>query len=90
MDEFFDYIRTVPFPFVVVGFVVIVCSVIHCMRDYYKTRLSTELKQNMLDRGMSAQEIEQVINAGKDSSTTQATEHSDPADSSIATRSRSG
>ena len=29
-----------------------------------KTRSNNELKQSMLDRGMSAQEIEQVMNAG--------------------------
>ena len=66
MDAFFDYIRTIPFPFVVMGFLVvfvIVCALIH---ECYKTRLNNELKCKMLDRGMSAQEIEQVMNAGKD------------------------
>jgi len=89
MEEFFDYIRIVPFPFIVMGFMVIACLVIHCVHDYYKTRLNNELKQTMLDRGMSAQEIELVMNAGKDDTKTdlQATESSDPADSSIPARS---
>lgn len=67
MDAFFDYIRTIPFPFVVVGFVVVVGLITHCVHDYYKTRLNNELKQSMLERGMSAQDIEQVMNAGSDS-----------------------
>ena len=66
MDAFFDYIRTVPFPFVVVGFVVVVGLITHSIHDYHKTRLNNELKQSMLERGMSAQDIERVMNAGND------------------------
>lgn len=32
--------------------------------EVLKTRSNNELKQSMLERGMSAQEIEQVMNAG--------------------------
>jgi len=34
--------------------------------EVLKNRSDNELKKSMLERGMSAQEIEQVINAGSD------------------------
>ncbi len=36
-----------------------------CWAGVKENRDNNDIKQSMLDRGMSAQEIEQVINAGK-------------------------
>ena len=42
----------------------IVGVIAHYWHEVLKTRSNNQLKQSMLDRGMSAQEIDQVINAG--------------------------
>ncbi|MCF7973246.1 MAG: hypothetical protein K9N55_05495 [Phycisphaerae bacterium] len=42
----------------------IVSVLAYYWHETVKTRSNNELKQSMLERGMSAQEIEQVINAG--------------------------
>ncbi len=36
----------------------------HYWHEVLKTRSNNELKQSMVERGMSAQEIEQIMNAG--------------------------
>ena len=41
-----------------------VAIIAHYWHKIVKTRSDNDLKQSMIDRGMSAQEIEQVINAG--------------------------
>ena len=41
-----------------------------CRAGVNENRDNNDLKQSMLDRGMSAQEIEQVLNAGKSLSKT--------------------
>ena len=41
---------------------IIVISIL--LFKYFQTRSNNNLKQTMLDQGMSAQEIEQVMNAG--------------------------
>ena len=42
----------------------IVMFIGHFWHEIIKTRSANELKRSMLERGMSAQEIEQVIRAG--------------------------
>lgn len=42
----------------------IVSVIAYYWHETLKNRSNNQLKQSMLDRGMSAQEIEQVINAG--------------------------
>lgn len=42
----------------------IVAIVAYYWHEVVKNRSNNELKRSMLERGMSAQEIEQVINAG--------------------------
>jgi hypothetical protein len=42
----------------------IVSIIAYYWHETLKARSNNELKQSMLERGMSAQEIEQVINAG--------------------------
>ncbi len=49
---------------VMVFSVPIVALIAYYWHETLKARSNNELKQSMLDRGMSAQEIEQVINAG--------------------------
>ena len=43
----------------------IIAVVGHYWHEIVKNRSNTELKRSMLERGMSAQEIEQVLNAGE-------------------------
>ena len=45
----------------------IVAVIAHYWHEVLKTRSDNQLKQSMLDRGMSAEEIEQVMNAGNTS-----------------------
>jgi hypothetical protein len=42
----------------------IVSVIAYYWHETLKTRSNNELKQSMLERGMSAEEIERVINAG--------------------------
>ncbi len=51
-------------PVIMVFAVPIVAIIAHFWHETLKTRSNNELKQSMVERGMSAQEIEQVINAG--------------------------
>lgn len=51
-------------PATVVFAVPIVAIVAYFWHETLKARSTNELKQSMVERGMSAQEIEQVINAG--------------------------
>lgn len=45
----------------------IVAIIAHYWHEVLKTRSNNELKQSMVERGMSAGEIEQVVNAGNPS-----------------------
>ena len=52
--------------FVVGGVIAVVAIVGHFLNDYAKARSERELKEIMLGQGMSVDEIERVILAGKD------------------------
>ena len=65
MGAFFEYLRSLPTPFSFAAVVVIFaifCGVIHTC---YTAYLNTSLKREMLSKGMSAEDIERVMNAGK-------------------------
>ena len=65
------YSFTIPFPLLFFAFLLIILIVGVggiLSYGYFVTRSNNALKQSMLDRGMSAEEIEQVMNAGPKSS----------------------
>lgn len=67
MEAFFEYMKTMPIPFnfvAVLGIFGILCGIIYAC---YAAYLNYSLKREMLNKGMSAEDIERVINAGKDS-----------------------
>jgi hypothetical protein len=67
MEAFFEYLKTMPIPFnfvAIVGMFAILCGVIYAC---YTAYLNNALKREMLNKGMSAGDIERVINAGKNS-----------------------
>jgi hypothetical protein len=67
MDAFLKLIQSMPIPFnfvAIVGMLAIFCGVVYAC---YTAYLNTALKREMLDKGMSAGDIERVINAGKNS-----------------------
>ena len=45
----------------------IVAIIAHYWHEVLKTRSENDLKRSMVERGMSSDEIEQIINAGKKS-----------------------
>ena len=50
---------------IVMAFAVPIVAIIgHFWHEVLKTRSNNDLKRSMVERGMSAQEIEQVMNAG--------------------------
>jgi len=51
-------------PVIMVFAVPIVAIIAYYWHETLKTRSNNDLKQSMVERGMSAQEIEQVISAG--------------------------
>ncbi len=55
--------------FVVGGLIAIVAIVAYYLHDYAKDRGQKELKQMMLKQGKSVEEIERVLQAGKELST---------------------
>jgi len=55
--------------FVVGGLIAIVAIVAYYLHDYAKDRGQKELKQIMLKQGKSVEEIERVLQAGKETST---------------------
>ncbi|MBN2211156.1 MAG: hypothetical protein JW709_07145 [Sedimentisphaerales bacterium] len=65
MDEFFENTGSVMF--IMIFSIPIVGIIAHYWHEIHKTRSNNELKQSMLDRGMSAEEIERVLNAGSKS-----------------------
>lgn len=65
MEKFFDVLKTMPIPFnfiTIVGIFAIVFGVFYLC---YTAYLNNALKRDMLNKGMSAEEIERVLNAGK-------------------------
>ena len=63
----FNFDITLPFPILILGFLFILIIILVgglLLYKYFETRSNNALKQSMLDRGMSSQEIEQVMNAG--------------------------
>ena len=65
MEAFFDFFNTVPCPFNIFGFlvmVVIVCALIH---HCYTAYLDHVLKREMLSKDLTAEDIERIINSGK-------------------------
>jgi hypothetical protein len=66
----FDAITEIPMPLFVFGsfLVLILIFMIFCgvllVYKHIQNRSLNNLKQSMLDKGMSAQDIEQVLNAG--------------------------
>jgi len=70
MTRFMEFISSIPVPFNMIVLVVLITavagtitSIAKFVRQYHCHREEIELKREMLDRGMSAQEIEQVIRA---------------------------
>jgi len=64
MDAFFELIKSMPTPFdfiTIVGMFAIFCGAFFMC---YSAFLNYTLKRDMLKRGMSAEEIERVVNAG--------------------------
>ena len=51
-------------PIIMVFMVPMVISVAYFWHEVMKARSNNELKQSMIERGMSAEEIEKVLNAG--------------------------
>ena len=67
MEAFFEYMKTIPIPFnfaAILGIFGISCGIIYAC---YAAYLNYALKREMLNKGMSAEDIEIVINAGKNS-----------------------
>ena len=66
----------------------IVAIIGYYVHEVLKTRSNNELKQSMLERGLSAQDIETVINAGTKPSKKhhRRAEHDDPGNPSTASR----
>ena len=65
MNTFFESIMTLPTPFnfvAIVGMFAIFCGISYAC---YTAYLNNALKREMLNKGMSAEDIERVINAGK-------------------------
>ena len=65
MNAFFELIKSMPIPFnfiTIVGMLAILCGVIYLC---YTAYLNYALKREMLNKEMSAEDIERVINAGK-------------------------
>ncbi|MGI9427584.1 MAG: hypothetical protein ACR2NM_02920 [Bythopirellula sp.] len=75
MSSFIELMRSVPPPFnMVVYIMLIICgssvisSIFKQIRKYACHRQDLDFKREMLDRGMSVEEVEQVVRArGKDS-----------------------
>ncbi len=68
METLIEDLMALPTPFnfvAVVGMFAILCGLIYAC---YTAYLSNALKREMLSKGMSAEDIERVINAGKGSS----------------------
>jgi hypothetical protein len=70
MDEFLRSITDMPVPFNMIVLVVLIGSIatvigtiVKQIRVYASSRHEVELKRDLLERGMSAGEIEQVIRA---------------------------
>ncbi len=64
METFVKFLTGMPIPFnfvAIVGMFAILCGVIYAC---YTAYLDNALKREMLDKGMSAEEIEKVMNAG--------------------------
>lgn len=67
MDAFFELIKSMPIPFnfiTIVGLLAILCGVIYLC---YTAYLNYALKREMLNKGMSVEDIERVMHAGKNS-----------------------
>lgn len=56
-------------PIIMAFAVPIVAIIAYFWHEVLKTRSNNDLKRSMVERGMSAQEIEQVMNAGVKQST---------------------
>ena len=64
METFIGYLTSLPTPFnfvCILGVIAIVCGLIYAC---YTAYLNNALKREMVNKGMSAQDIERVINAG--------------------------
>ena len=55
--------------FVVGGLIAIVAIVSSAMKSFAKAKLETRLKERLLDQGMSVDEIERILLAGKELTT---------------------
>ena len=67
MDAFFELIKSMPIPFnfiTIVGMLAILCGAIYLC---YTAYLNYALKREMLNKGMSVEDIERVINTGRKS-----------------------
>ena len=65
METFFGYLVSLPVPFNFVGIVSVIAIVCGLIYACYTAYLNNALKREMLNKGMSAEDIERVINAGK-------------------------
>jgi hypothetical protein len=73
MNQLFELINSLGMPFNLVAFIVligavssVITSVVKQIRKYFCHRQEIEFKREMLDRGMSTEEIESVIRAHSD------------------------
>ena len=67
METLVDLLKTLPTPFnfvAILGIFAILCGSIYAC---YTSYLTISLKREMLNKGMSAKDIERVMNAGKQS-----------------------
>ena len=75
MSSFIELMRSVPPPFNMVVYIILIISAGGVISSFFKQirkyachRQELEFKREMLDRGMSVEEVDQVVRArGKDS-----------------------
>ena len=68
MAELIKQLTSIPIPHFVIGGGLVFaffCTVIALFHSYHQNRSNNELKMKMLEQGMSAEDIERVMNAGK-------------------------
>ncbi len=68
MSSFIELMRSVPTPFNMVVYIVLICSVSGVLTSIFKQirkfachRQEMDFKRELLDRGMSVEEIERVV-----------------------------